>query len=101
MFNLNSYFADQKNQCGGSIFQYQPIVCRDGLSFSAQANQMTYCSPRNNVGPYTAVEIGFPSEMVDEFMQYAGTPETPTETVYGWVPVEVVEAVVEKHGGII
>ena len=25
---------------------------------------------------------------------------TPTGTVYGWVPVEVVDQVVEKHGGL-
>ena len=33
-------------------------------------------------------------------MNYAETPENPTETVYGWVPVEVVESVIEKHGGL-
>ena len=34
-------------------------------------------------------------------MEYAENPDDPTDTVYGWVPVEVVEAVVNNHGGIV
>ena len=123
MFDLNAYLADDSNlredclarirkmQENGEFWpkawegkvpmmrQMKRIKCKDGLIFSAQASEYTYCSPRENIGPWTAVEIGFPSEKVCEFMEYAETPKNPTETVYGWVPVEVVEAVVEKHGG--
>jgi len=45
------------------------------------------------------VEIGFPSERVEKFMKWAEKADTPTETVYGWVPLEVVAEVVEDHGG--
>jgi hypothetical protein len=86
----------------GHLFrQVRPITCASGLTLSAQASVTHYCEPRDSVGPWTAVEIGFPSERVEEFMDYAENPETPTDSVYGWVPVEVVEAVVNSHGGIV
>ena len=62
---------------------------------SVQASQFHYCSPRDSVGPWTDVEIGFPSERVEKFMKWAEKADTPTETVYGWVPLEVVAEVVE------
>ena len=81
--------------------QVRVITCADGLKLSVQASFSHYCSPRDSVGPWTAVEIGYPSERVEEFMEYAENPDDPTETVYGWVPVEVVEAVVNSRGGIV
>lgn len=80
--------------------QVRPIKCADGLELSVQASCTHYCTPRDSVGPWVAVEVGFPSERVEELMEYAENPNEPTDTVYGWVPVEVVEAVIEKHGGI-
>lgn len=85
----------------GGHRQVKPLTCADGLSFSAQASKFHYCTPRNSVGPWIAVEIGFPTERVEEFLEYAESPDTLTNTVYGYVPVEVVEAVIEKHGGIV
>lgn len=119
MFDLNAYLADDSNLHAESrralyaknyfrnawkgdlpARHMQYIQCVDGLRFSAQASDGHYCSPRQNLGPYVAVEIGFPNQRVEEFMEYAEDPTNPTETVYGWVPVEVVEAVVNKHGGL-
>lgn len=37
----------------------------------------------------------------DLIMEYAENESNPTKTVYGWVPIEVAERLVEKHGGII
>ena len=81
--------------------QVNSIRCAGGLELSVQASSTHYCTPRNSAGPWTAVEIGFPSEQVEEFMEYAENPDAPTDTVYGYVPVEVVEAVINKHGGIV
>lgn len=106
-FNLNDFLADPKNLRNeiklpaGTLRFRQPIRCADGLDFSVQANSTAYCTPRTDDGPYTAVEVGFPSQRVEELMEYAEDPERPTRTVYGWVPVEVVERIVEAHGGII
>lgn len=80
----------------------EPITCKDGFKMSVQASEMHYCSPReNNAEYYTTVEVGFPSEQEETLMPYAEEPVSPTETVYGWVPIQVVSAIIEKHGGII
>lgn len=34
-------------------------------------------------------------------MEYAENPDEPTDTVYGYVPVSVVEAVINSRGGIV
>lgn len=76
------------------------IECADGFSLSAQASEFTYCTPRENAAwPYFEVEVGFPSERVEELMPFAESPEDPTGTVYGWVPVSIVEAIINAHGG--
>ena len=33
-------------------------------------------------------------------MRYCEDPETPTETVYGYVPIELVETLIAAHGGM-
>ena len=47
------------------------VVCADGFNMSIQADEFVYCSPRNNDGPYTAVEIGFPSHHEDLILEFA------------------------------
>ena len=76
------------------------ILCKDGLKLSVQASDTHYCRPRRNKGPYYEVEIGFPSEKIEELMEYAEDAKNPTGTVYGNVPVDVVDSIIEAHGGI-
>jgi hypothetical protein len=80
----------------------KPITCKDGFTMSVQASKFHYCSPRQNLtdGNYNSVEIGFPSEVESLLLKYAEDPEKPTGTVYGYVPLNVVDSVIEKHGGI-
>lgn len=66
---------------------------------SVQASRTHYCSPRSDVGPWQSVEIGFPSRIEPLLWQYAESPGEWTNTVYGYVPVELVAAVIEVHGG--
>jgi len=68
---------------------------------SVQAGEGHYCDPRNNAGPYTHVECGFPSEYEELIIAYAESRYEPTKSVYGWVPVGVVTNVIAKHGGLI
>jgi hypothetical protein len=75
------------------------ILCADGFSMSVQADEFTYCTPRDSVGPWVSVEIGFPSQRVEKFMEWAEDDDKPTETVYVCVPLDVVAEVVEDHGG--
>jgi len=100
------------------------VVCGDGLTMSIQASSGHYCRPRTDYGPYSSVEIGFPNREVPEFFTYAENtnrinlfqklvfwflanilkefPKTyyPTNTIYSWVPVELVDEVLVRHGGI-
>ena len=77
------------------------IECADGFRMSVQAGEFAYCEPRiNKALYYSRVEVGFPSEVEPLMLEWAESPEKPTDTVYGWIPVEVVNQVIEKHGGI-
>lgn len=78
------------------------VKCKDGFEISIQASEHCYCVPRNNdAEKYESVELGFPSEKEDLLMEYAEDDRTPTETIYAFVPVYVVDKVLEKHGGIV
>ena len=76
-----------------------PIVCQDGFVMSVQGSVFAYCSPRNNEGPYTHVEVGFPSVAEPMLKAFAEDPDNLTNTVYGYVPVTLVLDVINKHGG--
>jgi hypothetical protein len=81
-------------------FVAKRITCADGFSISVQAHEGAYCRPRESDGPWHKVELGFPSEDPGkEFVQYCEDPESPTETVYAYVPIELVEALIARHGG--
>jgi hypothetical protein len=78
------------------------MALADGLTLSVQVSRTHYCSPRDDdFDYYGEVEIGFPSEQVDGLMKYAETPENPTGTVYAYVPVFVLDEIIEQHGGIV
>ena len=70
------------------------MECADGFMISVQASSMHYCVPRKNgAWPYSEVEL---DELIAE---YANKPNT-TETVFAYVPIDIVNRLVEKHGGI-
>ena len=69
---------------------------------SVQANDGAYCNPRaNDAEEYSQVEIGFPSQQEELIMPWCESPDSPTDTVYGYVPVDVVTNVLVKHGGMV
>lgn len=76
------------------------VTCRDGFSVSIQASRHSYCDPRTDEGPWSAVELGYPSVIEPLIWRWAESPGRWTDTVYPWVPIEVAAAVIECHGGI-
>ena len=69
---------------------------------SVQANEGAYCMPRiDSASRYTAVEVGYPSDRENLLMEWAESPEKPTETFYGYVPATQITLVIAKHGGIV
>ena len=77
------------------------VICSDGFTMSVQASEGAYSTPRLNTGPYTHVEVGFPSQEEPLLMPYVEDKSMPTKTVYPFVPSQVVTLVVAKHGGMI
>ena len=78
------------------------VVCADGFNMSVQAHDGAYCDPRLDAQrKYTLVEIGFPSAKEELIMPWAESPDDPTGSVYGYVPVDVVTNVIVKHGGMV
>lgn len=75
------------------------VSCADGFTMSVQASARHYCTPKSNYGPWTSVEVGYPSKLDMLLWPYADDPSDPTETVYGYVPSQIILAVVEAHGG--
>ena len=97
------------------------ITCADGFTLSVIAGPGCYCAPRPKMmptlpampysseidnayysGPYTHVEVGFPSAKPKPWKkawrQYADGSD-PCETVYSYVPVELVRDLIDRHGG--
>ena len=81
--------------------KYDLIKCADGFSMSVQASRGSYCSPRDDSGPYDSVEVGFPSSFDVYLHEYAEDPDKPTDTVYGWVPADTVIMCIDAHGGMV
>lgn len=77
------------------------VVCADGFRMSVQAAKGSYCSPRNDTGPYVSAEVGFPSAYDFHLQPFAEDPDDPTGTVYGWVPAHVIRMCIDSHGGMI
>ena len=79
------------------------VICSDGFSVSIQAGHGMYSTPRNFNPPYTHVELGFPSDYEPDILDYAESfseIESPTDTVYPYVPIEVIYKALIKHGDI-
>lgn len=81
--------------------KYDLVKCADGFTMSVQASRGSYCSPRDDTGPYDSVEVGFPSSFDVYLHQYAEDPDKPTDTVYGWVPADTVVMCIDAHGGMV
>lgn len=73
------------------------IRCKDGTILSVQASGLLhYCAPKNDVGPYTAVEVACAVKL-PELEKYKDP--APGSPVYAYVPVELVEQCIENRGG--
>ena len=84
-----------------TVPQMPRLVLADGVSLSVQASEYSYSSPRDNKGPYTKVEVGFPSETPPEaWKDFAEDWDNPTNTVYGYIPLTMVMLYIGAHGGI-
>ena len=89
------------NEKLGMLYIREFVECSDGFSISIQASEIHYCSPRANLtnGEYNTVELGFPNQEDELIYEYAQS-DNYTGTIYSYVPIEIVEELINKHGGI-
>ena len=97
-FLRNTYIVNRKFD----LQEIRPhVLCADGYEISIQAGRCAYSIPRENDIEFDAVELGYPN-MTDELIEkYAEDPGSPTSCIYPYVPVDIVEVLMEKHGGIV
>lgn len=74
----------------------EQVMCKDGFAISIQASRGHYCVPRTTIadGNYTHLELGFSTEEESLLEEYK------RDGIYPYVPIEIVEKVINKHGGI-
>ena len=78
------------------------MKCVDGFTMSVQGHAGAYSYPRDDFADsYVKVEVGFPSEREELLMPFVEDEDHPIETVYGYVPIAVIEQIIAKHGGLI
>lgn len=97
---VNVYLMTHKEKQNSREWVVPTITCKDGFNLSVQASEYHYCSPREKQGPWYQVEVGFPSQKPELITDYAENADDPTGTVYGYVPVELVNQLIALHGGI-
>lgn len=83
---------------------YCPSVwAKDGFNVSLQIGNGNYCTSENGYRKFgftwEDVEFGFTSEQEPLLSEYSQDYNDTTQSV-GQVPVEIMEQVFEKHGGI-
>lgn len=103
---LNSYLNTGMSADAGFAMKKQAsrIKCRDGHSLSVQASQYHYCWPRNDLGPWDYVEVGFPTaeppESWAEYFDGDWEQGGRTDSVYAYVPIALVAEFICAHGGV-
>lgn len=97
--NNKGWVYENPPSIGNHLISRTLVVLKDGTCMSIQASRYHYCEPRDNNGPYTHVEIGFPSRSMPELLEFAEDRDNPTDTVYSYVPVDVLNEVIKKAGG--
>ena len=94
--NMDAIYFNRES--GNSIPVNPRIECMDGFTFSMQASNGHYSTPRNNVGPYTYVELGYPGG--GKFVDAKLEDYNDGDGIYAYVPVQLILREIRKHGGV-
>ena len=104
MDELNKYLSSVKVNKNGFKDNAKRIECNDGEHLSVQASLCHYSIPRENNGPYTHVEVGYPSvtpgEKWREYFDGDFDESDGTDSDYGYIPINLVAEFIKAHGGI-
>lgn len=80
----------------------EPLTCEDGFSISVQASSMHYAYPRNDYGPYTKMEMGFPENYTPFDERFLSDYMEPSSrgwpsVIFPYTPVGVIRELVNRH----
>lgn len=77
------------------------VICKDGFSVNIQASKQHYCTPReDNMIYYCSLEIAEPSQPDSHIYDYAEDKVFLLDSLYPYVPIDVVAEMLAAHGGI-
>jgi len=80
------------------------VVCKDGFSISIQVNHNNYCASENGTREFglnwKEVEWGFPSSTINPIKYNAEDKKHTTDTVGGYVDINIIDELLNEHGGI-
>jgi len=86
-----------------NYFHLPKVYCKDGFNISIQVTKGDYCASENGIRTFgidwKLVEWGFPSQPIDAEKYMCESGDT-INGVGGYVPVELMEELIEEHGGI-
>ena len=95
--------TQMSNVYDNEFFFLPRIYCKDGFNISIQVHQGNYCASENGTRTFgldwKLVEWGFPSEYIDG-KKYKAESSPTTESVGGYVEIELMDELCEEHGGI-
>lgn len=97
---VNDYLAKNRKS---EAYPVAPAMFfkRGNACISVQASSGHYCSPKNNTGPYTMVEVLVPSPRFKVPKSF-GKPRKNEDgsRSYNWVSVSAVNEEIKRRGGI-
>jgi len=79
---------------------YGRVHFNNGGSISIQASHTHYCEPRDNEGPYSEVEVAYPTKGTKYPKSLLNYSDTPDEPVFAYVPSHIVADIIVMNGGI-
>lgn len=100
-----AYYLDQARHSQLDTVANRLVLKNRGI-VSIQASSHHYCEPRSTQKSYrfyTEFELGMPQncDLTEDLKQYAEDPEDYSGTVYGRVPISVIDEFLEANGGIV
>ena len=78
----------------------------NGGSISVLASSSHYCEPRNDNGPYTKFELGYPSKdtkLPQSLLKYQeqSSITDPYDNIFPYVPVRILMKLADMNGGFV
>jgi len=96
---VNEYLAKAKAKEGTSVVEH--MRCADGTTLSVQASRGHYCRPKSHTGPWTHVEVWCIVGPKGMSIRLPSWGDGGQYDPYAYVPVEKVNAFIERHGGLV